>query len=445
MPKGFDTDFEIEILSQCVDDHGFRVAVRRAVGDYDPWSADAIRAIYGETEHLGPGDRLTGKILGRLVDETADLDLAEEIGRIGKVVLGQKPASPYYAKEKLKQWIRRAQMLGGMQRATNAIGDGDIDAAERELAKTARFRDTTNEEAGDWLTGFPERQRQREHERDNPDTRRKVSTGFRTLDSYLNGGLGPEQLGLIGAYTNIGKSFVAENIAYYGALSGRMTVYVSTEMSKELVDTRLDARAFGRRIDDFVNFDFDEYEVDALNALRDKLEKRLANKLWTVSVPQDTLIRQQIEIWLDELAHGGRPVELLVVDSGDHMTTRPPMAEVRLRHAQVFADLKRIGDVYKIPVWSTVNATAPTSGRKKEHLLDEFHACGESKDKAKHASVIFTLNQTEAENVDGVMRGWLPKNRNGPKFKLVWLATDFSRGMVTETDPPDDDDEDGDY
>lgn len=444
VPKGFDTDFEIEVLSGCVDDHRFRVAVKRAVGDFDPWSSDALRKIYEEVESLGPGDKLTGKILGRLVDDIDDNDLAEEVGRVGRIVLKQKPASPHYAREKLGKWVRRGQILGGMVRATSAIGDGDIEAAERELSKTARARDVSDEEAGDWLEGFPERQRQREYERDNPDTSRKVPTGFTTLDGHLNGGLASEQLGLIGAYTNIGKSFVAENIAFHGALKGRMTMYVSTEMSKELVDTRLDARAFGWRIDDFVNFDFDEHEIERLNEMREKFERRLACKLWTVSVAQDTLTRQQIELWLDELEFEGRPVELLVVDSGDHMTVRPPIVDVRLRHAQAFADLKRIGDQRKIPVWSTVNATAPSSGRKKEHLLGEYEACGESKDKAKHASVVFTLNQTEAEGVDGIMRGWIAKNRNGPKFKKVWLATDFTRGMVTETDPPDDDDEDDD-
>lgn len=434
---GFDVDFEIEVLAGCVEDHRYRQAVRRSIGGYNPWTTEAFTSLWAIVEQLGKEDRLTRKIVKKAARKTKDADLAEELARAGKLVFREHPSAPHYALRKLDEWVREKQLVKGMWRATALLDEGDAEQAEQILAALSRSKGgTEHEESGDWHEGFKERQRQRKHEKENPDSRTMVGTGFKTLDGYTNGGLGAKQLGLIGAYTNVGKSIIAENFTYCSALSGRNTMYVSTEMSKGLVDTRIDARALRFDIDAFNSYAFSKADLREIKEKHRRLKKRLRNRLWVISIPQDTLTRQMLDGWLDEAENRGHPIECLIVDSGDHMTTVPREPDIRIRHAQVFSDLKRIGDERKIPVWSTTNATAPGSGKKRPLNMNEFEACGESKNKARDASVVITLNQTPAEYDEGVMRLFLPKNRNGVRYKTVWLATNFAQATAMETDPP---------
>jgi replicative DNA helicase len=43
------------------------------------------------------------------------------------------------------------------------------------------------------------------------------------------------------------------------------------------------------------------------------------------------------------------------------------------------------------------------------------------------ADLVITINQTKEEIDDGIMRLYVAKNRNGPRYKTVKIQTSFDR------------------
>lgn len=66
-----------------------------------------------------------------------------------------------------------------------------------------------------------------------------VATGFPTLDSWLEGGLHPGRLYVLGARTSVGKSAWATNVVRHALDQGQRTLFVSLEMTGPEVLRRL--------------------------------------------------------------------------------------------------------------------------------------------------------------------------------------------------------------
>lgn len=66
-----------------------------------------------------------------------------------------------------------------------------------------------------------------------------IKTGFASIDNDLDGGFLRKELVVIGAFTGIGKSYLAGQILYEVARQGFKCAYISLEISNETVVSRL--------------------------------------------------------------------------------------------------------------------------------------------------------------------------------------------------------------
>src|SRR3990167_9562013 len=66
-----------------------------------------------------------------------------------------------------------------------------------------------------------------------------IPTGFVQLDSYLDGGFLKKELNVLGAYTGVGKSFVAGTIAHNVSRAGFKVGYYSLEISNTMIVSRI--------------------------------------------------------------------------------------------------------------------------------------------------------------------------------------------------------------
>lgn len=80
--------------------------------------------------------------------------------------------------------------------------------------------------------------------RDDPDRFRGWYSGIHRLDAEMNG-LQPGEMGAVVARTGAGKSALIRDILVHGAEQGARVLYVSAEMSKELVRWQLYSRLTG--------------------------------------------------------------------------------------------------------------------------------------------------------------------------------------------------------
>lgn len=431
--SGFDSRFEMDVLAGAAKDHGYRRRVIRIVEDVECWSSEGHRFIWGLIKKLGEGDVLSGPIVKKAADRLREDDYEEAL-ETAKELFRRAPAAKEYAADQLELWIRAARMKRGMQKAVKVLSDGNVDEAEVELIGAVKRKSHTVVEAGDWFMGYDDRQEQRFRERKEPTLRPAIPTRLPSFDKMLSGGgIRIEQIGMVIGHTGRGKSMVANHFAFYGASAGWDTIEFCTEMSKELVDTRLDAKFFERSIKDFENFDFTPTDLADLDDKWCRLEARLANRLYTVSVPPKWMTPAALEEVIDEREQEtGRKTKLVVVDSPDHMIPdERGIREARLQASSIYWSLKRIVTERKMAMWVTCQGPAAWLDR-----LMTAEAFSESYDKTRTADIVFTMNQTKAEKRTGLIRGYVAKNRTGSAGDLIYLSTDLSRAHIEETEPP---------
>lgn len=75
--------------------------------------------------------------------------------------------------------------------------------------------------------------------KDNKKNLEFLPTGFPKLDEFLDGGFMRKELIVLGAYTGVGKSYIAGSILFNIAKAGFITSYFSLEISNEMVVSRL--------------------------------------------------------------------------------------------------------------------------------------------------------------------------------------------------------------
>ena len=437
----FDSTFELDVLGGAARDAKYRDRVRRVIRAADPWTSAHTRSTWRVIDKLENGDVFTAEIAAKFLAGIEDDDDRAEVKLVVKAILSKPPAAAGYAAGLLEEWTRRAGLIAGTAKVVDKLAVGDTRGAE-EVIRTLRLDPAAlrnGVEGGDWFEGWEERQRARKEEVDNPDLRPVIRTRIAGLDHVLKGGIRVEELGLIVGFTNVGKSFFALNFAFTGAASGVPTLYISTEMSKALVDTRLDARFFKRESSDFYTAAFSKADLEEFEERRERARATLERRLFTYAVPVNSLTKGGIEDLLDDCEQkSGERVPFLVMDSADHMLPSTRIPEKRLQQSAVYWDLKAIVAERKVACWSTCHA--PGSYKP---LLTEFDQA-ESKEKGKIASTVLTLNQTPDEQRHDLLRIYVAKNRGGEKGSIHWIATDYARGSIEETEAPDGFEEDED-
>lgn len=435
---GFDYDFEIDILSAAARDHSYRSRVKKIVRRTDPWSSSSLRDVWELVSKLGDGDKLTGSLVAKFIDDIDDDDEAEDVTAVAREVLLSAPTAPGYAATKLREWTRKHALVGGAAKLIDRLSGDDVEGAEGLIQRLAKENATPGlgVEGGDWFLGFDARQKSRIEERDNPKLSPVIRTRLPTLDVKLKGGLRIGELGLIVGFTNVGKSFFALNFAFVAAASGFTTILVSTEMEKIETDTRLDARYFRRDSSDFYSYNFTKKDLKKFEARRKRTEAILKGRLHTYSTPVNSLTKAGLEDIIDESQdRSGTKMSMIIMDSADHMLPMTHIREKRLQQSAVYWDLKSLLAERKLACWSTCHAP----GNFKP-LLTEFDQA-ESKEKGKIASKIITINQTPDEHRKDIVRTFVAKNRNGEKHSTHWVETDYARASIVEIEPPEDEDD----
>lgn len=431
---GFDADFEIEILASASKNDRTRTAVRRALmRGTDPWSAPGHRELWKMIGAMTDGDVLTPMMIAKHVDKIPDDDLAEEVIRASKRLFRVRVSAAGYATGKLREWVEERELRVGIGAAIKKVKDGDISGAYDELRPLTRgFDGDVPWEGGDWWATWEDRIEQRIEEARHPDMRPRIPTRLPTLDAALHGGIALQQVGLVVAHTNVGKSIISENFAFYGAAASFPTIYIGTEMSIREINVRMDAKAFGFPAGDFETGNITSDDLDEFAERRLRLKLKLEGNLFTYAVPPRVMNQAMLrEIILETEDKAGKKVKLLVVDSPDHMLSMLQVRDFRLQQSAVYWESKQLAAEHDLAAWLTTQASKEYLGK-----MIAAEATSESYDKARIADIIVTLMQTSQEVRSNLMRALVAKNRGGKKGDLLWLLTAFERMHVEETDPP---------
>jgi replicative DNA helicase len=425
----FDLDFERDILSQAARDSSYRESAKRLLNEHT--FSDARHGwLWNVMATLSPGDRLTGGlVVARAKLEVKDEEKRDEHMRVALQVLKREPSAAGASLAALRDFVKFKAMSGGMEKAIKLLDAGKINEAEAELTKATKTHGGVEYQSEDWAEGFEARMARRKWLAEHPEERLCVPTHIEGLDKVLDGGIEAGELGLIVGTTGRGKSHFAVHVGYWGAVAGYTTMAVTTEMNKVQYSLRYDAKLLAIASQKLKRHDLDSGELRAIADKMERVKSRLLKRLRIVHTPPRGANTKTIEQAMDDMANEGRPVQLLVVDCADHIKAAERNKEHRIDVANSYWELKSLADERGIPVWATAQASKEAIGKiaSAENTSDSY-------DKARIADIIFTLNQTKAEERDGFMKGFLAKHRAGRGKVVVPMKVELAYSHFEQSD-----------
>jgi len=418
----FDADFEEEILAQCLADRDYlrtaaRMLDRRHFSTPQAeWAWKTIRAAW--VEH---GELATAKLFKSRAGwdyGTKDDERALAL-KFAVKLLKRRPVVAKGALAELRKYTEFVALNDAMAQAAKRLEEHDIEGAVTPLREVIQedFRPRSYTVV-DWIEQFDARQAERKKKREEPDSHVCIPTGISQLDRVMDG-LRVGEFGIVMGTTGRGKSIFLTHLGFHAIARGYRVVHLSLEMNAELVATRYDSRFTGLLHRAFKTYDFTAEDLEIIEKKVAIGKKRYKRKLRIISTPVRTcdinVVRGALEDARSEL--GG--VDLVILDSPDHMKSLANYREVRHQQADVYWAVKDLAESDGVAVWGSTHA-----GREYADRVAGAEAAAESYDKARIADVVLTLNAPAAPKKKEAARASLVETDDGDRIEPAAGASD---------------------
>ena len=257
-----------------------------------------------------------------------------------------------------------------------------------------------------------------------------ISTGAEGLDKMLNGMI-PEDLIIILARTNEGKSWILLFLLVNAWKQGKSVLLYSGEMSKYTVLARFDSlnehisnsdimlgQATQNRDKEFVNYH------DYIKNLGTK------ETPFYVITPEDLKGNDLNVPEVERLIKTFKP-DIVGIDQLSLMSDVRRGENRRIELANITKDLYKLAERYMLPILSVAQASREADKEKKKSstTVPSLSQIADSDDIARNATRVLSLGQ-----IDTLMKIKLIKNRYGQVGPEILMDFDFNYGWFKEID-----------
>jgi len=251
--------------------------------------------------------------------------------------------------------------------------------------------------------------------------KRDFTTGISTLDDSIQGGLGRQELGLLQADTNVGKTWYVLNIALANALIGHNVMFVSLEMGEKAMLTRLGVLLLKKPSTVIESQDeaiIDEY----LNSLNTQFK---GNFLLIKELPRKFTVNDLEQKYQECLLTYGYLPDLIVLDYAD-LFAMPAKKSRWEAIGDIYNQLKSFAMENNVGIW-TAGQLVRGAGDKETTTTSDTAG---SYDKARIADLILNLEDAG----DGSKRIRIQKTRTAGIKQAIVLHPDFTTGDLIGVD-----------
>ena len=240
-----------------------------------------------------------------------------------------------------------------------------------------------------------------------------ISTGWKGLDHKLYGGLNRGEMTIFAGGSGAGKSLFLQNFAVNWALAGFNCVYISLELSEQLISMRLDSMVSGYGVKEVMkNMD----DVD----LKVRMKAKGAGRLRVKQMPNG-VNANDIRTFLREYEIAcGEKVDCLMVDYLDLMmpiSTKVSGSDLFIKDKYVSEELRNLATERDLLF---VTASQLNRGAVEEIEFDHHHIAGG-----------ISKVQT-ADNVVGIFTSNAMREKG--RYQIQFMKTRSSSGVGTKVD-----------
>ena len=240
---------------------------------------------------------------------------------------------------------------------------------------------------------------------------RTLPTYIEPLDEAIKGGLSPGQLGTYVGWPGIGKTLLLHQSAGLAFYHGYHAALITLEINKSEACKRLD-KLFNRE------------NAQEFTTILSKAKER-NGKLTVLDATDDVFTPASVRSFLESQRRRGRAVDILFIDYADLMETGRNLEDYN-ELGEVYRQLRRLSNRFEIPIWTASQAVRSAFNKQWLGMGD----IADSFKKARLADLIVTINQTEQEEEEGLIRLYVAKSRRNRGHQKLYLRADMDRMAV---------------
>lgn len=249
--------------------------------------------------------------------------------------------------------------------------------------------------------------------------RKTISTGWEVVDSLMDGGLGPGELGIIVAPAGIGKSWLLCSLGAKAMRQGKNIAHFTLELNENYVGLRYDCC--------FTGIDFQEIkhrQSDVEEAI-----KQIDGKLFVKYFPLKTVSAQSLKFHIERIqALEGIKIHEMVVDYADILRPleKDSNSNSYSEAGGIYEELRQAAGELQIPVW-TASQTNRSGGQED---VVQAHNIADSYRKIMTADFVMSVSRNVNDKANNTARCHVIKNRFGPDGITLYAKMDTSKGQI---------------
>ncbi len=326
-----------------------------------------------------------------------------------------------YVKGELFKFIKNQVTDRAVRACLDHLDAQDFDSIDLELQKVLDVQASLDGGLGHFFV----RDRGLRRERRKNYKFNGISTGLFLDEKLKPKGTPPKSLTTIVAPSGVGKSGVLMYMCRSAVINSKAKcLYVTTELSEEIICDRLDASFTG-------------FSINALEKERKKVSAKVRNLglkygefLVVKEFPPATLTPSGLRAYIRQLERVGFYPNSFYVDSADDMVPDPSDRgrdkDGYEDYGAVWRGLRRLS--YEILAPGHTASQTQRGALNKEHV--DWDQIADSAKKVMVSDVVAILQQTREEHRQGVGRFYIGKNRFGSakaewKVRLDWGKIDI--------------------
>lgn len=249
--------------------------------------------------------------------------------------------------------------------------------------------------------------------------RKTISTGWEVIDSLMDGGLGPGELGIIVAPAGIGKSWLLCSLGARAMRQGKNIAHFTLELNENYVGLRYDCC--------FTGIDFQQIKHE-----QPKVEEKIKDikgKLFVKYFPLKTVSAQSLKFHIERIqALEGIRIDEMVVDYADILRPleKDSNSNSYSEAGGIYEELRQAAGELQIPVW-TASQTNRSGGQED---VVQAHNIADSYRKIMTADFVLSVSRNTTDKANNTARCHVIKNRFGPDGITLYARMNTSTGQI---------------
>ena len=249
--------------------------------------------------------------------------------------------------------------------------------------------------------------------------RNTIPTGWDVIDSLMDGGLGPGELGIVVAPAGIGKSWLLCSLGAKAMKRGKNIAHFTLELNENYVGLRYDCC--------FTHIDFQE--IKHRQGEVEDVIKKIDGKLFVKYFPLKTVSAQSLKFHIERIqALENVKINEMIVDYADIL--RPQEKEKNSNSyseaGNIYEELRQVAGELQIPVW-TASQTNRSGGQED---VVQAHNIADSYRKIMTADFVFSVTRNMQDKANNTARCHVIKNRFGPDGITLYAKMNTSNGDI---------------